>query len=288
VDALRAPIIIGGFLLLTFLCAPLQWLMLRLGLSARERIPHFYHRLLCKLIGIRIRVVGTPINAGGLMLANHSSWLDIIILSAVTRLSFIAKSEVNGWPLFGFLARLQRTIFVRRGEKRRTISDRDSIRARLLAGEVLVIFPEGTSSDGNRVLPFKSALVSAAELPLGNGQDAFAHFPLVQPVSVAYVGNHGIPMGREVRPHFAWYGDMELLPHLWEAFSSGPLDVVVEFHEAFSAESAGGRKRLAAKAENAVRVGLVRALQGGQSPAASAIAEPANDQLADDEAEAAE
>ena len=89
-----------------------------------------------------------------------------------------------------------------------------------------MLFPEGTSSDGNRVLPFKSALMGAAEAEMARRP---AHVT-VQPVSTAYTGIHGMPMGRENRPLFAWYGDMELVPHLWEALKTGPLDVVVEFH----------------------------------------------------------
>lgn len=107
-----------------------------------------------------------------------------------------------------------------------------------------MIFPEGTSSDGNRVLPFRSALLSAAELEIGGGR----HAP-VQPVSIAYTGLHGVPMGRENRPLFAWYGDMELVPHLWEAFRTGPIDVVVELHKPLTIDEAGGRKELAAAAE---------------------------------------
>ena len=263
-DALRAPAIFTGFLLLTLVCAPVQWVALKLALPARTRIPVFYHRMLCRLIGIRIRVVGTPIKEGGLMLANHNGWLDIVLLSSLSPLSFVAKSEVNDWPLFGLLARLQRTIFVRRGEKRRAASDRDAIRDRLKAGEILVIFAEGTSSDGNRVLPFKSALVGAAELPLENSGPT-RHAP-VQPVSIAYVASYGIPMGRETRPLYAWYGDMDLLPHLWGVFATGPLDVVIEFPPPVTVDEVGGRKQLASHAEGRVRAGLMHALHGAQMP----------------------
>nr|TFG53849.1 MAG: 1-acyl-sn-glycerol-3-phosphate acyltransferase [Hyphomicrobiales bacterium] len=252
----------AGFLLLTLLCAPVQWIAVKARFPARRTIPKFYHRSLCKMIGIRVRVFGEPLTSGGLLLANHSSWLDIIILSSICPFTFVAKSEVNSWPLFGFLARLQSTIFVRRGEKSRTLSDREIIRNRIDSGEEIVIFPEGTSSDGNRVLPFKSALLSAAELPLHDEQGPDSETK-VQPVSIAYVANYGIPMGREIRPSYAWYGDMDLLPHLWGAFAAGPLDVVVEFHEPLTSVAAGGRKKLADRAECAVRAGLMRALNGG-------------------------
>jgi lyso-ornithine lipid O-acyltransferase len=279
VDVIRAPAIFAGFLLLTLICAPLQWIALKIRLPLRKTIPGFYHRTLCKMIGIRVRVLGEPLQSGGLLLANHSSWLDIIILSSICPFAFVAKSEVNSWPLFGFLARLQSTIFVRRGEKRRTLSDRDIIRKRIRSGDVIAIFPEGTSSDGNRVLPFKSALLGAAELPLNDELGEDAETP-VQPVSIGYVANYGIPMGRETRPSYAWYGDMDLVPHLWGAFASGPLDVVVAFHEPLTNAAVGGRKQLAERAERAVRAGLMRALNGGlKHPAnlAEALENEAND-----------
>ena len=262
-DAFRAPAIVAGFLLLTLVCVPPQWLACKLGLEWRKKIPKFYHQTLCKMMGIRAHVIGEPIRGGGLMLANHSSWMDIIILSSICPLAFVAKSEVNTWPLFGLLARLQNTIFVHRGDKARTLNDRETIRARIEAGDGIILFPEGTSSDGNRVLSFKSALLGAAELPRGDKGKGFED-TRVQPVSVGYVARYGIPMGRETRPSYAWYGDMDLVSHLWESFASGPVDVVVEFHSPLSVREAGGRKQVAEQAERIVREGLLRALNDGR------------------------
>ncbi|HXJ02407.1 MAG TPA: lysophospholipid acyltransferase family protein, partial [Micropepsaceae bacterium] len=236
-----------------------------LHLPARRSIPRLYHRFVCQLFGLRVAVAGTPIQ-GGLLAANHTGWLDIPILSALTPISFVAKSEVGAWPFFGTLARLQRTIFIRRA-KAKAAEARDDIRKRLIEGDTLVLFPEGTSSDGNHVLPFRSALLSAAELSLGEEAGHAVH-AAVQPVSVAYVGLHGIPMGRENRPFFAWYGDMELVPHLWESLKTGPIDVTVEFHPPLTVDAAGGRKALASKCEALVRAGLIRALAGSHAAAA--------------------
>src|SRR3982751_2298430 len=211
---LRAVSILMVFLLVTVVLIPVQILLVRLPGRAWKRMARFYHRFLCWLFGVRVTVIGTPLRGGVLMTANHSGWLDIPILTSIAPVSFVAKAEVRQWALFGTLARLQRTVFTRRA-RARAAEDRDNIRSRLIAGDTLVIFPEGTSSDGNRVLGFRSALLSAAELPLGaDAQCHIRHAP-VQPVSVAYVALHGMPMGRENRPFFAWYGDMELAPHLW-------------------------------------------------------------------------
>jgi len=261
---LRAAGILTVFIVVTCVLIPVQWAALKLHAGWRRSLPHAYHRFLCRLIGVRITVLGTAVEGGVLITANHTGWLDIPILSAVMPVSFVAKQEVGAWQFFGTLARLQRTIFIRR-ERAKALEDRDTIRRRLSDGDALVIFPEGTSTDGNRVLSFKSALLSAAELPLGEGEGKHAIHAPVQPVSVAYVGLHGLPMGRENRPFFAWYGDMELVPHLWEAFEMGPIDVIVELHKPLTVDEAGGRKELAAAAEAAVRDGVVRALSGAHA-----------------------
>jgi 1-acyl-sn-glycerol-3-phosphate acyltransferase len=273
---LRASFILAVFLMVTLLLIPLQWLAVKLRLPARRTIPRRYHRFVSALFGVRIRVAGVPRKGGVLMAANHTGWLDIPILSSLAPVSFVAKSDVAGWPFFGTLARLQRTVFIRR-EKTKAAEGRDNIRKRLLEGDALVIFPEGTSSDGNRVLGFRSALLSAAETLVGapgNGEGHGVHAP-VQPVSVAYVSLHGMPMGRETRPFFAWYGDMELVPHLWQALLTGPIDVSVEFHAPITIDQAGGRKALAAHCEAVVRGGVIAALLGSKTAPALPVMDEA-------------
>jgi len=261
--SLRAFVLAVAFFGLTLLSIPIQWLSIRLGLKLQRNYPHAYHRLLCRIFGIRLTIIGKPIeDRGVLMVANHGGYFDILIMSAATRVSFVAKQEVNGWPLFGLMARLQRSVFIDRERRANAGLARDMLRERLRAGEALVLFPEGTSTDGNRVIPFKSALMGAVEAQIGTDDDGNPVYPPVQPVSISYVANYGIPLGRENRPLFAWYGDMELLPHLWEALKSGPLDVVVEFHAPLRAGPGCGRKQIAAAAQAVVREGQMRALQG--------------------------
>jgi len=261
--SLRAAALLFTFFIVTLIGIPWQSSALRLGLPRRKTFPNRYHRWLCRLFGIRVTVIGRPIqDRGVLMAANHTSYFDILVLSGVARVSFIAKKEVNGWPFFGTLARLQETVFVEREKRSQTAVARDEIQKRLRAGDALVLFPEGTSNDGDHVLPFRSALMGAAELEVGRGANGEPQHVPVQPVSISYVGLHGIPMGRENRPLFAWYGDMDLVPHLWEAIEAGPFDVVVEFHPPMTVDSTGGRKALAAAAESIVRDGQARALAG--------------------------
>ncbi len=262
-QSLRAAGILFVFLAVTGLLIPWQESAVRFKLARRKTFPHRYHRFLCRLFGIKVTVIGRPVqDRGVLMTANHTSYFDILALSSAARVSFVAKSEVQKWPLFGTLARLQETVFVERGRRAQAAEMRDRLRERLAEGDALVLFPEGTSNDGNRVLPFKSALMGAVEAEIGldaNGRPQ--HVP-VQPVSISYVGLYGLPMGREHRPFFAWYGDMDLVPHLWEAVQCGPIDVVIEFHPALSIDVAGDRKALAAMVEETVRRGQARALAG--------------------------
>ncbi|MBU6472361.1 MAG: 1-acyl-sn-glycerol-3-phosphate acyltransferase [Alphaproteobacteria bacterium] len=262
-QSLRAGALLFVFVVVTLCLIPYQALLLRFGLPGRKTFPQRYHRFLCRLFGIRLSVTGTPVQGEGvLMVANHTSWLDILVLSAVARVSFVAKAEVRSWPFFSTLAKLQETVFVDRVRRSQTGEARDHIRDRLQAGDALVLFPEGTSSDGNKVQPFKSALMGAAEARMDTGAGgAVRHVP-VQPVSVAYVGVHGLPMGREFRPLYAWYGDMELVPHLWEALQTGPIEVVIEFHPPLTVDSTGGRKALATLSESIVRRAQARALAG--------------------------
>lgn len=260
---LRAFCLAVSFFVLTALSAPIQWLSIRFGWKLQKSYPHAYHSFLCKMFGIRLIVSGKPVqDRGVLMVANHTGYFDIIILSGVTKVSFVAKSEVIGWPLFGLMAKLQRSIFVDRSKRSAAAESAKMIRDRLKDGDALVLFPEGTSTDGNHILPFKSALMGAVESQMGVDADGHIQYVPVQPVSVTYVGFHGIPLGRENRPFFAWYGDMDLLPHVWEAFKTGPLDVVVEFHPPISAGPGQGRKQIAVMAETAIRQGQIRALRG--------------------------
>src|SRR4029077_99334 len=249
------------FLLVTLAGIPHQSLALRFGWKSRKTFPHTYHRFMARLLGARIKTIGKPLTGEGvLIVANHTSWLDIIVFSAVGRVSFVAKAEVASWPFFSTLAKLQETVFVERTRRHATGQARDQIRDRLLAGDTLILFPEGTSNDGNAVLNFKSALMGAVEARISDGEGGEGAVR-VQPASTAYVGLHGMPMGRENRPLFAWYGDMELVPHLWEAVLAGPLDVVVQFHEPLSLD-AMDRKTLAQRAQKPIQAGLAQGLAG--------------------------
>jgi 1-acyl-sn-glycerol-3-phosphate acyltransferase len=249
-----------GYLCLTMLLMPVQALFVALNARLAERFPVVYHRCCCRLMGIDIATVGTMSrHRPTLFVSNHTSYIDITVLGALIPGSFVAKTEVAKWPLYGWLAKLQRTVFVDR--KRNTSRvQRDQLQQRLAAGDNLILFPEGTSNDGNRVLPFRSALLSVAEVPASDAS------LVIQPVSVAYVALNGIPMGHGLRPLVAWYGDMTLGPHLWQFSRLGKVTVVVEFHEPVDLKDAGSRKDLTRYCLAAVANGVERALTGRALP----------------------
>ena len=245
-----------GYVGFTILIMPVQGLALLLSRRLSVVIPLWYHRRCCRILGIRVERRGRQSRVHPtLYVANHGSYIDISVLGSVIGGSFVAKSEVAAWPFFGWLAKLQRTVFVERRSSR-TAAQRDIIARRLEQGSDLILFPEGTSDDGNRVLRFKSALFSVAERRPGGE-------PLVvQPVSVAYTKLDGLPLGRSLRPFFAWYGDMELAPHLWQLAGLGRLTVTVHFHKPVTFDDFGSRKALSQHCHAEVAEGVALALSG--------------------------
>lgn len=243
---------------------PVQLLALRFDWRLRRSLPRFWHRIVCYCLGIRVHVHGKLESHRPLMLcANHSSWMDIMVLSAVADVAFIAKIEVRDWPLFGTLAKLQKSVFVVREEKRKTGNQASEIAGRMAAGEIVVLFPEGTTSDGNRLLEVKSSLFGAAAM-------AVPHSPtgavLVQPVAVAYTRVHGLPMGRYHRPLTAWPGDVEMLPHLKEMLKWGAFDVDVCFGDAMEYRTDTNRKEVSATIARRIRALLNGRLRGREMP----------------------
>src|ERR1700726_4753174 len=267
---IRVTLVALAFLALTLVLLPFQMIGLVFGLRLQRRIPHLYHRVLCTLIGVRIREVGARSTASpALILSNHVSWLDICVISALAPVVFVAKSEVARWPVFGWLAKLQRTIFINRQARHQTGAATRENAGRLPGGDAVVLFAEGTSSDGIRVLPFRSSLVGAVHHALGTSTH---HNQItVQPMSLAYVRFGGVPMGRGLRERVAWYGDADLIPHLLGVLASGGIDVTVSWGEAVAYDRGADRKAIARDAEKSVRrmtAAALRAKPPAQTPSA--------------------
>ncbi len=241
----------------TVLLAPLQFASVVLHLPTEYGIPLVFHRFVARVFRIAIVVRGTPsTERPTLYIANHSSWLDIVLMSTVVPVSFVAKSEIARWPGFSILAKLQRSVFIerRREKAREGVSDMNK---RLAAGDNLVLFAEGHSGDGNSVDTFKSSMFSTAEIDLGNGRR-----PVVQPVSIAYTHLDGFPLGRRSRHKLTWYGKMSLPTHLWQVLGQGHARVVLQFHTPVRAADFASRKELAAYCQRVVSESHARAISG--------------------------
>lgn len=144
----------AAFALITGLLLPFQIVAVWARLPAARRIPMLYHRCLARAIGLKVTVKGEPSCRRPLLIvSNHISWLDIVVLSSRVPVTFVAKSEVAGWPVLGRLARLQHTVFVDRERKLKSRMAAEEMARRMLAGHAVVLFAEGTSSDGSAVLP---------------------------------------------------------------------------------------------------------------------------------------
>jgi 1-acyl-sn-glycerol-3-phosphate acyltransferase len=245
------------YLAVTLSLMPVQAVLVVFRSRYAAVLPVFYHRLVCRVMGFEIQVQGQrSIDRPTLFVANHISYLDIEVLGSIIPGCFVAKSEVAGWPLFGWLSKLQRTVFIDRRRRAAAGKHRDSIADRLRAKDNLILFPEGTSGEGARVLPFKSALFSTAEIAIDERPVT------VQPVSIAYVRLDGIPLGRHYRPFFAWYGDMDLASHLWQMLGLGRATVVVEFHPPVTCRNFATRKVMSEYCHAVISAGLAAAITG--------------------------
>ncbi|MEQ9695984.1 lysophospholipid acyltransferase family protein [Shimia sp. SDUM112013] len=211
-------------------------------------------RLAFVILGIGFSTRGTLMRHHGAVVANHSSWLDIFALNARKRIYFVSKAEVANWPGIGWLARATGTVFINRDPKEAR-AQKDLFEARLDAGHKLLFFPEGTSTDAIRVLPFKPTLFAAFF------SEHLRDTIWVQPVTVLY---HA-PKGEDAR-FYGWWGDMEFGPHLLKTLGArrqGRVELV--YHAPVRVADFAGRKQLAAHCERIVRAGLVEGLPAAQN-----------------------
>lgn len=267
---------------------PLQFVLVRFLPRFWWPIAGLWHRTVCQILGIQIRVGSRSFDAHAahkgpvLYAANHISWLDIMVLGGkLENASFVAKSDVAGWGFVGALSNLHKTVYVNRMRRTEAAKQRDDMAERLNQGHSLILFPEGTSTDGMRVSPFKSALFSVAEI----ADAATDHELLIQPVTLAYTEVNGMPLVRSQKPWVAWLGEVELFEHLRQLMGRARIQAQIEFHAPISLAEAGSRKALAAYCESEVRLGLERALRSElrHGPQALRPHEAGQDMLAEDE-----
>jgi 1-acyl-sn-glycerol-3-phosphate acyltransferase len=245
---LMAALVLAAVAYLVFL--PLQVLSMKFGRLDENRFRSLLHKLNVAILGIRVHRVGTPAQMRPLLIAsNHVSWTDISILGSMVDASFVAKSEVAGWPVIGWLSSLQRCVYVDRDRRGKAGDQAGEIAGRLSARHAIILFAEGSTGDGNRMLPFKSTLFGAAARAIAGGA---ADAVYIQPVALAYTRLHGMPMGRRHRPLAAWIGDQDLLPHAKALLLEGGVDVEVHFGEPVAFSAGASRKAVAAEVESRV------------------------------------
>ena len=216
----------------------------------RQKLTQLIFKGTCFTAGIKVILKGRPVQKGPcLFLSNHISYLDILVLGSKLNASFVSKADVRKWPIFGLYATLQGTVFIER-TKRTIKKQKFAILNRLQKGGSLILFPEGTTHTGMSVLPFKSSLLDSVE-------DATLLSRLkIQPISLTYTHLSGLPLGRNGRVFYAWFGRLSLLPHVWSIVSGGPLSIQIECHPALNAKDFLCRKKIAAFCFSEVQKGV--------------------------------
>ncbi|MEI6484725.1 MAG: lysophospholipid acyltransferase family protein [Sphingomonadales bacterium] len=245
----------AGAIATTAAAVPAEILLRVLTLRNRPYIPFLFHRGLSRSLGVRIRTRGrAPKRGKVLYVVNHLSWSDIPVLGARIKASFVAKSEVAGWGPVGWLASFAHTVYVTRERRTTAAAQKNVLADRLNAGGAIILFPEGTNSDGTTVLPFKSALFSVVDDVPGL---------IIQPVTLAYTRVNGLPVTRRQLPDLAWVGDTELAPHALGFMGLGRVTAEIWFHDPVDPADFANRKALARHCHDVIAAGYRRLMRGG-------------------------
>jgi 1-acyl-sn-glycerol-3-phosphate acyltransferase len=214
------------------------------ALTRHSPMPRLTLRAIARIVGARVRIVGTPLRRDVFLLANHISWLDIPALAGASGTAFVAKAEVAQVPVVGWLARLNRTVFVQREARLGVAHQINALREAMAENHALTIFPEGTTTDGQSLLPFKTAMLKVLEPPPPG--------VMVQPVLLDYGG---------LAPFICWIGDEPGLANVIKVLARpGSFMLTIRFLEPFSPEGHAGRKAIAAEARARIEAALVEAL----------------------------
>jgi 1-acyl-sn-glycerol-3-phosphate acyltransferase len=237
----------------TLPCMLIQTVLLCLPGCGKERFATAYWRGVAAILGLKLTIHGVLTKSRpAIFIANHCSWIDIVALGSILPGCFVAKAEIASWPLISWIARLGRTVFVSRSKK--TLEqERESLQARLAAGDNIILFPEGTTSDGTRILPFQSSFLAIAEAPAK---------PVIQLVTIVYDGLDGLPVRRRDRPVISWYGDMDMASHYPGIGRHRSLHATVVIDPEIPAGTYANRKALSAALETRLAAAAAALRQG--------------------------
>lgn len=240
---------LSSIILLILVLAPIQFVLVSTKLKYKIYIPIVFHRILLIILGIKLKLLGKKTFDRPLILAgNHTSYLDIIVLGSIMPICFIAKEEIKKWFLFGFLAKMQNTIFINR-KSFKTLESIKNIDRELDARSAIVLFPEGTTSSGKKVLNFKSSLFNLFE-----NNDTIR----LQNFSLCYTHVNSMPIDNRTRPQISWYGDMNIIDHLYNFFKISSINVTVVLHPVSSLKDLD-RKTISNSSIKQVKEGIILA-----------------------------
>tara|TARA_E500000178_G_scaffold354202_1_gene422423 strand:+ start:29 stop:781 length:753 start_codon:yes stop_codon:yes gene_type:complete len=237
-------------ILVIVILGPIQYVFITFKVKYKAYIPQLFHKIILKVLGVKVKLIGKKTTARPLVLiGNHTSYLDIIILGSIMPICFIAKEEIRSWFLFGFLAKMQNTIFIKR-KNFKTKQSLDYIKNQLSSNSAIVLFPEGTTNTGKRVLSFKSSLFNLFE---NNNILRLQNF------SLCYTHVNTMPIDNRTRPQISWYGDMNIVSHLSNLLKFSCINTTVVFHPMSSIKNMS-RKAIAISSINQVIKGKKIAL----------------------------
>ena len=236
---------------------PIQFFLNIINTNLKNTYPIFFYKIIKFIVGINIEIKGfektTQKGSATLYIANHVSWFDILCLGSILNARFVAKKEVASMGIFGFLAKLSNTFFIDNSNKNKLYEYNDFLREKLIKGESLILFPEGTTSDGNGIRKFKSSLfecLNSIDNPIN-----------VQPISICYVNKNNIPMGFYARRFIAWVGDTSMVNSMKEFLSSGSITVNLIFHPKVIMNQFNDRKELSLFCEEQILIGLNKTIK---------------------------
>jgi 1-acyl-sn-glycerol-3-phosphate acyltransferase len=249
--------------ILIILILPIQLLINLINLKIKYKIPKLFLKIVSFVIGIKIRSINlrnkNKNKYGVLYVSNHVSWMDILCLGSLLDAQFIAKKEVAEMGLFGFLAKLNHTFFIDNTNQRKSFSYNEIIQAKLLKKQNLILFPEGTTSDGNSVRSFKSSFFDSTNLPKYYPEKE-NDFIDVCPISLCYKDKNNLPMGIFYRRYVAWQGDYPLLRLMKIFLLSGPVSIDIIIHKSVDLSNFKNRKELSNYCQNTIQNAITKEL----------------------------
>lgn len=242
------------FVPILIVIVPLQFVLTKLGLYW-SGLPMFFHKLGCIFLGIRVKTIGEPLHGRPtLLLSNHISWTDIIAIGSVADVTFVAKTGVRNTFFVGFMASLQRTVFVDYGRRQDAKRTSQEMAKRLSSNSAVLLFAEGHRDLGTHVQPFRSALVGAAQAAMEEGG---AKDVAIQPTTIAYTHLQGLPVSRNERSGISGMNARGFKAVVQNLLTSGMKDVTIAFGAPIPLGPETDRKIVTKFAENQVRRMLV-------------------------------